>query len=1552
MSTTYTLASIQVQSAVASSGGKINCVFSYKLTGSDGSSVNVTSGTQTTNAEYGALVSALTGKNMILFYNDIEKTDIESNHGSKQFPATSVNAGVVSPVFSYEVTLVTGRTFSFFTSLADGSASDDQTTLTSVSTTDVPQKAAVDVISLDKALMFKISPSVTYLSEKDGYNMISSVKISLSGVFTAGEAKKTKLYTFPIQLSDVDLITKKYNKTMTIPDLLNGEIYEHIAVFFNVAGASETSLSGTKTPKDTPDVLINNVIAGVQSYNNISALSKLKYDTLSSVEPSSQNGGMVVYANWPADKTTLETSTPAIPITKVKVVLTKLVKTLGVWRESSDTAVEKEYVLPSTVLTNIYTYTSAAGIYNPTKFTDIRDSGKNWDFRFIISSADLPIGTAWKANVLFGNSNGYAGTLGSASQNVMSMLTPEAPLLKGHVIAATTADGDDCVFEIYRYAVPVLNGGNSNDYEYSGTAVSVLGVTSTVSYADGGNNVTNFPLSFTETNYTKPDLAVVKVNKKVITKGANPFMIGLAAGTTYNFKIKTKTVSEFEGETYYSTEAPISLIAKSKIASYKQIRTIAWNTDSTPVSINGSTGIKFQFKAELTTNPKFQGGFNGSAISSADVSIRLARNSQLVDPMEMPPIPHPGNANLANTLSFDIQQNVGTSNQYYIRIVVVDKNFTEIDTATGLPKDSTSKEFTSEDSSPALSNTTESYIPAVLSTGVVFERHETDPTKGVLKYNRQLPTTLFSQSGIQSIDEEITTWNSTTLKNLVKRIHNVVVIIDDATGNMVNNAVVIPGTTPSIGGTDKISYYIPWNCVTTTGANLVSLNIQNLVAGNSYSAYILAGFYVNTMDFYTSTGIASTANVFNSYVRKNYSSISFVAACKSSSPSTFKAFGRNASIYNEWAHIQAVSLNGGLLDSYEIAAFIYDPTVDSQDTTTASFPTRQIPIYSTSSNYALLTEAYSSRAAGVSLTGTKTPIQNDNVVRLAIRTKTKINSKILVQSGYQISATTGTDPTPVLPPSGSPTITYSTVNATLSKSSIDQESLTGAYGAYDDAQASLEPPTPTDLVIESKSGLLTAKFTKNTVSTVKEVRIVKNGVEFLNTYYLKGSNNYLGVDWSGAWSIYNSSNSTGLLFLQNIFTNQSNYSTAFGVVDKVKEIFSGVDGGKFVFNVAGSNGVGMILSIFHVDIVYGGEQVLSQPATGEGAPSSPPTAALNPTFLVDSNLLQLNWEAPSNTGGAGISVTAGKPANSGIFYAIDVFTSSTDVDNSVKSTIYSKTNVSTLTTTIGLPNSTSATYYVSIVPYYYNENDTSKPSRDDNEKKWFNKILYASGTTVSGKYSGIKVGPKPNVGTIQNISVGDQNISFSYQIGAAITGYSYPVYSLKVYVNNVLYNIRTSGASGSSYNAGELVPVSITGLLNGSSNIIKVEPFVEYLYAQAPDVSTTSAIVPYKPMNINAISITSLNKKVSVTVDMNGDPLRSSVIIAKDSAGVLYVSPILTGTFYTTTGSATATTAALQTASFDVTFANPITGGIVMVVGDKTTDIKDHPSGHFGPSIP
>jgi hypothetical protein len=167
--------------------------------------------------------------------------------------------------------------------------------------------------------------------------------------------------------------------------------------------------------------------------------------------------------------------------------------------------------------------------------------------------------------------------------------------------------------------------------------------------------------------------------------------------------------------------------------------------------------------------------------------------------------------------------------------------------------------------------------------------------------------------------------------------------------------------------------------------------------------------------------------------------------------------------------------------------------------------------------------------------------------------------------------------------------------------------------------------------------------------------------------------------------------------------------------------------------------------------------------------------------------------------------------------------------------------------------------------------------------------------------------------------------------------------------------ISAATTAAGTFSASSVVLIELSGLLNGGKYKVSVKPMGTYTYAQMPPQSDQLNLIPYAPIQIDAVNSSQSNDKLRITtvVNMNGDELKSAIIIGRDANRVNHVQPVLTGNaFYTKSGTQSAYVVASQIATFTSTFLNPMEGVLIIVNGQNSSDVDDIPVGAFGSAIP
>jgi hypothetical protein len=250
------------------------------------------------------------------------------------------------------------------------------------------------------------------------------------------------------------------------------------------------------------------------------------------------------------------------------------------------------------------------------------------------------------------------------------------------------------------------------------------------------------------------------------------------------------------------------------------------------------------------------------------------------------------------------------------------------------------------------------------------------------------------------------------------------------------------------------------------------------------------------------------------------------------------------------------------------------------------------------------------------------------------------------------------------------------------------------------------------------------------------------------------------------------------------------------------------------------------------------------------AAEAPPTTPLSPQFNVDSKTINLSWNVPENSGGAGLT------NNSALLYEVRILNSD---GNSTLATI---DNISTTFLQINSTNFNMITdgtnYQIQIFAYYL---------------KASSKVVSALAAVIS------QVRPNvPPVAPTVTTTRGNNSITVNITTAPSSTQNLYPLSEIQIFIKrstDVSYPtnpaktiLADAGWSGSNV----LEPVFLQNLVNGIKYIVRVVSVANYDYAQAPETQVSSELVPFGPPEVSVAENTVVgnNKAVVLTVKLNG----------------------------------------------------------------------------------
>lgn len=320
------------------------------------------------------------------------------------------------------------------------------------------------------------------------------------------------------------------------------------------------------------------------------------------------------------------------------------------------------------------------------------------------------------------------------------------------------------------------------------------------------------------------------------------------------------------------------------------------------------------------------------------------------------------------------------------------------------------------------------------------------------------------------------------------------------------------------------------------------------------------------------------------------------------------------------------------------------------------------------------------------------------------------------------------------------------------------------------------------------------------------------------------------------------------------------------------------------------------------------------------AAEAPPTEPLNGDFTVNSKTINLEWEEPANSGGAGLG------NNGELSYEVIVKTSS----GSVFTTDQVFDTVFTINSS-NFANITDGTDYNIEVFAYYIKDGTKVRSSNALE------------------FNSVRPNPAPESPTV-SVTRDSNKLSVDITTAPPFTQSLYPLSSIEIYhkLSSALsYTADPITINGPFAGSNVLATQDITNLLNGASYDVKVVCVPNYTYAQAPGDVLNTDVTPFgAPKVTNFETVIGQPTVLKVTVELNGsgdvtqvvglgksDSSNAIGIINLSNTGVTgntIVSGVQTGDIsnYVRSGAETLLVAANQTATFFIDYGTTITGTV------------------------
>jgi hypothetical protein len=305
------------------------------------------------------------------------------------------------------------------------------------------------------------------------------------------------------------------------------------------------------------------------------------------------------------------------------------------------------------------------------------------------------------------------------------------------------------------------------------------------------------------------------------------------------------------------------------------------------------------------------------------------------------------------------------------------------------------------------------------------------------------------------------------------------------------------------------------------------------------------------------------------------------------------------------------------------------------------------------------------------------------------------------------------------------------------------------------------------------------------------------------------------------------------------------------------------------------------------------------------AAEAPPTVVRALNFDIASRVINLSWNFPLNSGGAGVG------SNGQLRYEVQIW-------NSLNTTtLFAKDEISATNFQVDATNFLSitdgTTYRVRVFSYYMKNG---------------NRVVLNDYAALDA----VRPGPIPVPSTVTAIA-GDNKITVNITTAGSSTQTAYPLSSI-----HILYKIRGSTTGDvlaktfhGPFTGLNSLNYDIIGLRNGDIHDVVVQHVKNYNYAQAPATVSLNDNTPFgTPTVIFGAQVTGNIKARNMEVILNGSgPLTGIVALGKSQdsniIGIVNLSQALANLpAITTSGAATDVLAANQIAKFVVDFGSTI----------------------------
>jgi len=788
--------------------------------------------------------------------------------------------------------------------------------------------------------------------------------------------------------------------------------------------------------------------------------------------------------------------------------------------------------------------------------------------------------------------------------------------------------------------------------------------------------------------------------------------------------------------------------------------------------------------------------------------------------------------------------------------------------------------------------------------GIGIDGLESSPV--VIGKTRSYPQAVSSLNVVSSSQEMTISWNKQNAFNqtqlggfITDNIQNRVIVVEDSITQ------VLP----------VYNQHILWN------APLQSVTVSSLTNGKLYKIYVIAEGIYNADNI---NGVGKRFD--NAIISNNLSSTSTLVTGTPTAPIVDGVFPSDKKV--TFHYDPPVSLYGISAESLSYQFFVNEE--DAADFPYYSTGVLQQPVAtSTVTTFTIVDKVFKTKALSNNLSNLVN-MANDTPYHFAMVAKADLANISLINNlynyTYPVMIVNGVNKTQTLS-----LVTNSSVPSRTVYSAITSKSI--IYTGDNTAK-------PIGLELTGAQSKVTVSIIKDTPpATHIDITVDKGdaGIASFNTKdvtYSKDGNTYEGL-----FALEQAAEAGAL----NTITPAGTYgSSGFNFR---KQITNGIT--KYYIDFVNlTNGIVLNFDVRNARKV-GDVLIYSDVVSGQAAAEAPPAIVQNSRFSVSDQTINLIWDVPQNSGGAGVS------GNTPLRYKVQLLSSGGQI-------LYTNTNLSQLSTSFtGLTNWTlgnGVTYSARITAYYNKANSqlvegdyvtpypmnnsnatTQKPSTDPSPYQ-----IRVNAAPING--SGIFLpGANQITGTFTT-ATSTSNLAL-YPLTSYVILYKSNSGATVNETASITYPNSEAGITSANLfiaNASKTI-TAISNLANGKEYKIIIRAVPSYSYAQgAPDVEYT--VSPRGPLTITSVSLISGtdNKNYKVDFNYNGSGQVNSVIgLGKNSSSSIIVKN-LTGASLpaiTTSGTETSLLAANQLGSFTLSFAESSTSitDVLTVIGSQNS---------------